>query len=134
MAVERVREYRMSEFKHTIIPVREEELTEDGIVGALLRFCGSKPQHLQIGLGKIVSKKLSFPAKHHAPKVHSVHLVFVENAGQIAQAVLDTCSLLNIDASQTGIVLDVRHVGGGKLDKVTRELSEKTGGAHICVM
>lgn len=118
------REYCVSRFKHTIIPIIETMLVGQKIAEAFLRAFEIEASW---GEDNVLSRRIAINEKSI-----NLHFVFLDNPDEITNAIFEIYKKRLIgENDEVGVILQGSNVAE-KLARMAEKIDEKTG-AHVCV-
>jgi len=123
--LKRKRDYCVSRFKHTIIPIVENLSVGQQVADAFLKAFEIKASW---GDDNVLSRRIAVNERSI-----NLHLVFLDSLDEIANAVFGIYEKRKIDENdEVGVILQGRNSAGNILASMAKTIDEKTG-AHVCV-
>lgn len=119
------REYCVSRFKHTIIPIIESLSIGKQVADAFLKAFEIKASW---GEDNVLSRRIALNERSV-----NLHLVFLNSLEEITSGICEVYEKRRIgEDEEVGIILQGRNIAGSML-AVTAKIIDQEIGAHVCV-
>lgn len=119
------REYCMSRFKHTIIPIIESLSIGQQVADAFLKAFEIKASW---GEDNVLSRKIALNERSV-----NLHLIFLNSLDEITSAISGVYEKRMIgEDDEVGVILQGRNIAGSML-AITAKIIDQETGAHVCV-
>lgn len=119
------RDYCVSRFKHTIIPIIQSMFIGQQVADAFLKAFQIEASW---GEDNVLSRRISVNKRPI-----NLHFVFLNSLDEITNAVSGVYEKRRIgENDEVGVILQGRSIAGNMLASMAKTIDEKTG-AHVCV-